>query len=171
MGPKATCKHAAAGVRLKHLPIRTQKQTIRLRSSVTTDTYRFPCVFDVVSFVLQGYTRLLNVLGSNLAEFLQNLNDLHLHLQYCWPDMLAPAFRCEQVRQRGLYFRSVISRNAAGSSHSKPLSFCTAVGFIMAATAAGKSGVCCQCGCLFGAGRGRACVVQNVREGPSLACA
>lgn len=47
--------------------------------------------------VLQGYTRLLKVLGSNLAEFLQNLNDLHLHLQYCWPDMLAPAFRCEEV--------------------------------------------------------------------------
>lgn len=47
--------------------------------------------------IMQGYTRLLKVLGSNLAEFLQNLNDLHLHLQYCWPDMLAPAFRCEQV--------------------------------------------------------------------------
>lgn len=46
---------------------------------------------------LQGYTRLLKVLGSNLAEFLQNLNDLHLHLQYCWPAMLAPAFRCEEV--------------------------------------------------------------------------
>lgn len=45
----------------------------------------------------QGYTRLLKVLGSNVAEFLQNLNDLHLHLQYCWPEMLAPAFRCEQV--------------------------------------------------------------------------
>jgi hypothetical protein len=50
--------------------------------------------------ILQGYTRLLRVLGSNLAEFLQNLNDLHLHLQYCWPDMLAPACRCEQVRVR-----------------------------------------------------------------------
>lgn len=50
---------------------------------------------------VQGYTRLLNVLGSNLAEFLQNLNDLHLHLQYCWPAMVAPGFRCEEVSTRG----------------------------------------------------------------------
>jgi guanylate cyclase soluble subunit beta len=50
---------------------------------------------------MQGYTRLLKVLGSNLAEFLQNLNDLHLHLQYCWPAMLAPAFRCEEVSNAG----------------------------------------------------------------------
>lgn len=47
--------------------------------------------------VLQGYTKLLSVLGSNVAEFLQNLNNLHLHLSYCWPDMVPPAFRCEQV--------------------------------------------------------------------------
>jgi hypothetical protein len=47
--------------------------------------------------VLQGYTKLLSVLGSNVAEFLQNLNNLHLHLVYCWPDMVPPAFRCEQV--------------------------------------------------------------------------
>jgi guanylate cyclase soluble subunit beta len=46
---------------------------------------------------LQGYTKLLSVLGSNVAEFLQNLNNLHLHLSYCWPDMVPPAFRCEQV--------------------------------------------------------------------------
>jgi hypothetical protein len=45
----------------------------------------------------QGYTRLLHVLGSNLAEFLQNLDDLHLHLQYCWPDMVPPSFRCTEV--------------------------------------------------------------------------
>jgi guanylate cyclase soluble subunit beta len=45
---------------------------------------------------------LLKVLGSNLAEFLQNINDLHLHLQYCWPQMLAPAFRCEEVRHQQL---------------------------------------------------------------------
>lgn len=47
--------------------------------------------------VVQGYTKLMSVLGANLAEFLQNLNNLHLHLSYCWPDMVAPAFRCEQV--------------------------------------------------------------------------
>jgi hypothetical protein len=37
------------------------------------------------------------VLGSNLAEFLQNLNNLHLHLSMGWPSMVAPGFRCEQV--------------------------------------------------------------------------
>lgn len=48
----------------------------------------------------QGYTKLLHVLGSNIAEFLQNLNNLHLHLSMGWPSMVAPAFRCEQVRRR-----------------------------------------------------------------------
>jgi hypothetical protein len=49
----------------------------------------------------QGYTKLLHVLGSNVAEFLQNLNNLHLHLSMGWPSMMAPAFRCEEVRARG----------------------------------------------------------------------
>lgn len=48
--------------------------------------------------VPKGYTKLLHVLGSNVAEFLQNLNNLHLHLSMGWPAMVAPAFRCEEVR-------------------------------------------------------------------------
>jgi hypothetical protein len=55
------------------------------------------CDYVCCCAVLQGYTKLLSVLGSNIAEFLQNLNNLHLHLSYCWPDMIPPAFRCEQV--------------------------------------------------------------------------
>jgi len=47
---------------------------------------------------LQGYEKLLRVLGSNVAEFLSNLNNLHLHLTMGWPVMIAPAFRCEEVR-------------------------------------------------------------------------
>jgi hypothetical protein len=66
----------------------------RSRRLLTADGSKNALCYAVL---LQGYTRLLKVLGSNLAEFLQNLNDLHLHLQYCWPDMLAPAFRCEEV--------------------------------------------------------------------------
>jgi hypothetical protein len=49
---------------------------------------------------LQGYTKLLKCLGSNLAEFLQNLNDLHLHLSMSYTAMKAPAFRCENVGGR-----------------------------------------------------------------------
>jgi hypothetical protein len=40
----------------------------------------------------------MQVLGSNLASFLTNLNNLHLHLSVGWPSMRPPAFRCEQVR-------------------------------------------------------------------------
>ena len=69
-----------------------------------------PCLLPLA--VLQGYTRLLKVLGSNLAEFLQNLNDLHLHLQYCWPDMLAPAFRCEEVSSSSSSSRRVLLTHA-----------------------------------------------------------
>ncbi|KAG2499523.1 hypothetical protein HYH03_002469 [Edaphochlamys debaryana] len=47
--------------------------------------------------VKQGYLRLLRSLGSNIAEFLANLNNLHLHLTMGFPAMVAPAFRVEQV--------------------------------------------------------------------------
>lgn len=57
------------------------------------------CIYNV-SIRTQGYTKLLHVLGSNVAEFLQNLNNLHLHLSMGWPSMVAPAFRCEKVRRR-----------------------------------------------------------------------
>ncbi|EFJ46683.1 guanylyl and adenylyl cyclase family member [Volvox carteri f. nagariensis] len=51
-----------------------------------------------VNYVIkQGYTRLLRSLGSNIAEFLANLNNLHLHLTMGFPSMVAPAFRVEQV--------------------------------------------------------------------------
>jgi hypothetical protein len=46
----------------------------------------------------EGYDSLLRVLGSNLAEFLENLNNLHLHMAVCWPAMKAPSFRCEEVK-------------------------------------------------------------------------
>ncbi|KAF8066284.1 Gucy1b1 [Scenedesmus sp. PABB004] len=58
----------------------------------------------------QGYTKLLAVLGSNLAEFLQNLNNLHLHLSHHWPEMIAPAFRCEEVTPESLVLHYYSSR-------------------------------------------------------------
>eukprot|EP00798_Chlamydomonas_sp_ICE-L_P003500 gene3500-13567_t len=45
----------------------------------------------------QGYTKLLNVLGGDIVEFLENMNNLHLHLTLAQPTMLAPAFRCSNV--------------------------------------------------------------------------
>ncbi|KAG2450442.1 hypothetical protein HYH02_004944 [Chlamydomonas schloesseri] len=44
-----------------------------------------------------GYEKLLKSLGSNVAEFLKNLNDLHLHLGLMFPAMAAPAFKCTDV--------------------------------------------------------------------------
>lgn len=50
---------------------------------------------DFVSSV--GYEKLLQVLGSTLFDFLQNLNNLHQLLNFSFPHMLAPSFRCERV--------------------------------------------------------------------------
>jgi hypothetical protein len=69
--------------------------------------------------VLQGYTKLLSVLGSNVAEFLQNLNNLHLHLSYCWPGMVPPAFRCEQVRLQQCYNGGACTSSNASSEQQE----------------------------------------------------
>ena len=50
---------------------------------------------------MQGYTKLLSALGSNVVEFLSNLNALHLHLTTGFPAMSAPAFRCDKVCAAG----------------------------------------------------------------------
>ncbi|KAG1669245.1 hypothetical protein FOA52_003282 [Chlamydomonas sp. UWO 241] len=54
-------------------------------------------VFFVEYVGRQGYSRLLSVLGSNLPEFLNNLNGLHVHLMATFPQMVAPSFRCSNV--------------------------------------------------------------------------
>jgi len=50
----------------------------------------------------QGYTKLLNCLGSSFGEFLRNLNNLHLHLSMSFEAMEAPAFRCEKVTPKSV---------------------------------------------------------------------
>jgi guanylate cyclase soluble subunit beta len=42
-----------------------------------------------------GYKKLLEILGNTLYDFLLNLNNLHLLLQFSFPEMISPAFRCE----------------------------------------------------------------------------
>jgi guanylate cyclase soluble subunit beta len=41
-------------------------------------------------------------LGDSLAEFLINLNNLHMHLSMSLPNMVAPAFRCENITSTSL---------------------------------------------------------------------
>jgi guanylate cyclase soluble subunit beta len=56
-----------------------------------------------VSYVnAQGYDRVLMTLGSNLAQFLLNLNNLHLHLSMGMPAMSAPAFRVTEIKPESL---------------------------------------------------------------------
>ena len=45
----------------------------------------------------QGFSKLLQCLGSNLAELLHNLNNLHQHIAISYPAAEAPSFRCENV--------------------------------------------------------------------------
>ncbi|KAH7967804.1 hypothetical protein HPB52_002554 [Rhipicephalus sanguineus] len=40
-----------------------------------------------------GYDHILRVLGSNMADFLTNLDNLHDHLASTYPGMRAPSFR------------------------------------------------------------------------------
>ena len=46
---------------------------------------------------LQGYTKLLKVLGGDIVELLDNLNNLHVHLSMSQRHWQAPSFRCEKV--------------------------------------------------------------------------
>ena len=50
----------------------------------------------------QGYGKLMYCLGNSLAEFLINLNNLHMHLSMSLPNMVPPAFRCENITSTSL---------------------------------------------------------------------
>ena len=55
-----------------------------------------------VACARQGYGKLMYCLGDSLAEFLINLNNLHMHLSMSLPNMVAPAFRCENITPTSL---------------------------------------------------------------------
>lgn len=44
-----------------------------------------------------GYKKLIQILGNTLFDFLQNLNNLHLLLQFSFPEMISPAFKCKTI--------------------------------------------------------------------------
>ncbi|XP_064636807.1 guanylate cyclase soluble subunit beta-1-like isoform X2 [Lineus longissimus] len=48
-----------------------------------------------------GYDKILQILGSTMHEFLQNLDALHDHLQTIYPGMRAPSFRCTEGTEVG----------------------------------------------------------------------
>lgn len=45
-----------------------------------------------------GHSSLLRTLGHNLYGFLMNLDTLHDHLSFTYPEMRAPSFRCVKTR-------------------------------------------------------------------------
>eukprot|EP00798_Chlamydomonas_sp_ICE-L_P027068 gene27067-2301_t len=57
----------------------------------------------------QGYTKLTNVLGSNLIEFLDHLNHLHVHLAM-EQQFKPPSFRCAQVTPKSVNLHYYSSR-------------------------------------------------------------
>ncbi len=49
-----------------------------------------------------GYARLLRVLGRDLRDFLNGLDDLHEYLRFSYPKMAPPSFFCESETEEGL---------------------------------------------------------------------
>ncbi len=49
-----------------------------------------------------GYTRLLRVLGRDLRDFLNGLDDLHEYLRFSYPKMSPPSFFCESESEEGI---------------------------------------------------------------------
>lgn len=50
----------------------------------------------------EGYSHLLPIAGTNLWEFLANLDTLHAHVAMSFPDLRPPSFRCSDTTARSL---------------------------------------------------------------------
>ena len=62
-----------------------------------------------VSYVSQyGYDRVMRVLGRNLRDFLNGLDNLHEYLRFSYPKLKPPSFFCENETRKGLtlHYRS-----------------------------------------------------------------
>ncbi len=79
-----------------------------------------------------GYARLLRVLGRDLRDFLNGLDDLHEYLHFSYPKMRAPSFFCEQETPEGVVMHYTTKRrgylpyvvgqlHAVGSIYQKEL--------------------------------------------------
>ena len=57
-----------------------------------------------------GYARLLRVLGRDLRDFLNGLDDLHEYLRFSYPKMLPPSFICEKETPDGMILHYTTQR-------------------------------------------------------------
>lgn len=58
---------------------------------------------EFVSFVGQyGYDRILRVLGRNMRDFLNGLDNLHEYLRFSYPKLKPPSFICDNETETGL---------------------------------------------------------------------
>ena len=57
-----------------------------------------------------GYARLLRVLGRDMRDFLNGLNDLHEYLRFSYPKMRPPGFLCESETPKGMQLHYTSSR-------------------------------------------------------------
>lgn len=67
--------------------------------------------FFVQSIGQYGYARLLRVLGRDMRDFLNGLDDLHEYLRFSYPQMKAPSFYCEQETKAGMLLHYTTSRS------------------------------------------------------------
>lgn len=58
-----------------------------------------------------GYARLLRVLGRDLRDFLNGLDDLHEYLRFSYPKMSPPSFFCEHETEHGLVLHYTTKRS------------------------------------------------------------
>ena len=57
-----------------------------------------------------GYARLLRVLGRDLRDFLNGLDDLHEYLRFSYPKMRPPSFFCENETPNGMLLHYTTKR-------------------------------------------------------------
>lgn len=58
-----------------------------------------------------GYARLLRVLGRDLRDFLNGLDNLHEYLRFSYPKMRPPSFFCEQETSEGMIMHYTTKRS------------------------------------------------------------
>ena len=58
-----------------------------------------------------GYARLLRVLGRDLRDFLNGLDDLHEYLRFSYPKMSPPSFFCESESEEGIVLHYTSGRS------------------------------------------------------------
>lgn len=58
-----------------------------------------------------GYARLLRVLGRDMRDFLNGLDDLHEYLRFSYPKMKPPSFYCENETPEGILLHYTTHRS------------------------------------------------------------